>query len=256
MAKTSTTYKAPALDKGLEILELLAGQALPLAMPEIAKRLGRSKTEIYRMLVVLEARGYIERGVHDDRYQITGRLFELGMRNAPARNLHDAALPVMHDLAEKTMQSCHVGVVTSDDQVVIVARVESPSAVGFSVRVGHRVPILDSASGRIIFGWQRPERQTAWAKALKAKINDKKAVDAFVADAKAATQRGYLLEPSRVSEGIRDVGAPIYDGEALAAIASLTVPYVAHRYATAPLEDVIKLTVEAAQQITRSLQHG
>lgn len=226
-------------------------------MPEIAQALGRSKTEIYRMLVVLETRGYIERGEHDERYRITSRLFELGMRNAPLRNLHDAALPVMHELAEKALQSCHLGVATGGGEyVVIVARVESPAAVGFAVRVGHRVPIYDSASGRVVFGAQPPEKQAEWLRLLKTNAPSKKTLDEFVAESQATAKRGYLLEPSRVADGIRDVGAPIFDGEALGAVASLTVPYVAHRYAMAPIEQVIKDTVAAANEITARLKHG
>jgi DNA-binding IclR family transcriptional regulator len=250
-----TVYKAPALDKGLEILELLAGQATPMAMPEIAQLLGRSKTEIYRMLVVLEARGYIARGQHDDRYQITSRLFELGMQNAPKRNLHDAALPVMHDLANKTLQSCHLGVV-SGDQLVIVARVESPASLGFSVRVGYRVPILDSTSGRVIFGSQTAKRQAEWLRALKSTAPHKQTLDEFIAEASSVTEKGYTVVQSRLADGIRDIGAPVFDGESLGAVASLTVPFVAHRYLTAPLEEVINHTVDAAKEITRRLEHG
>ncbi|HVZ98868.1 MAG TPA: IclR family transcriptional regulator [Caulobacterales bacterium] len=255
MAKA--VYKAPALDKGLEILELLAGQPSPLAMPEIAQKLGRSKTEIYRMLVVLEARGYIARGEYDDRYQITSRLFELGMRNPPMRNLHDAALPVMHTLAERSQQSCHLGVmIGDDDHVVVIARVESPAAVSFSVRVGHRVPILRSASARVIFGAQSEARQNELLRLWKAKAPDAKAIDAFVAESKAAAERGYLLEPSRISDGIRDIGAAVYDGENLGAIASITMPFVARHPPGPPIEQCTELTREAAKAITARLKNG
>ena len=43
-------YRAPALDKGLDILELLAAVDGGLTQAEIAKRLGRSPNEFYRML--------------------------------------------------------------------------------------------------------------------------------------------------------------------------------------------------------------
>ena len=43
-------YRAPALDKGLDILELLAGVDGGLTQAEIAKRLGRSHNELYRMI--------------------------------------------------------------------------------------------------------------------------------------------------------------------------------------------------------------
>jgi DNA-binding IclR family transcriptional regulator len=250
-----TVYRAPALDKGLQIVELLADKVRPMAMPEIAQALGRSKTEIYRMLMVLEGHGYIERGEHDDRYSITSRLFELGMRNAPKRNLHDAALPLMHELAEHTQQSCHLGMIAGD-QVVIVARVESPAAIGFAVRLGHRIASLDSASGRVIFGTQPREKQAAWLRSLRGRAPNKAALDKFATESRATAARGYLLEPSRICDGIQDIGAPVFDGEALGAVASLTVPYVAHRYATAPLEEVIERTVAAAEAISNSLRLG
>jgi len=54
-------YRAPALDKGLEILEYLSGQRMPLTQLEIADGLQRSSGEIYRMLLCLEERGYLAR---------------------------------------------------------------------------------------------------------------------------------------------------------------------------------------------------
>ena len=54
-------YRAPALDKGLDILELLAGIDGGLTQAEIAKRLGRSPNEFYRMLDRLVRRGYVTR---------------------------------------------------------------------------------------------------------------------------------------------------------------------------------------------------
>jgi uncharacterized membrane protein len=55
----SDRYRAPALDKGLDILELLAGVDGGLTQAEIAKKLGRSPNEFYRMLDRLVKRGYV-----------------------------------------------------------------------------------------------------------------------------------------------------------------------------------------------------
>ena len=51
-------YTAPALEKGLDILELLSSTDAGLSLSEIARDLGRSVSEIFRMLVVLQQRGY------------------------------------------------------------------------------------------------------------------------------------------------------------------------------------------------------
>src|SRR5690606_7969001 len=67
-------YRAPALDKGLDIIELLAGTAEGLSQAEIAKALDRTPNEIYRMLDRLVRRAYVRR-TPGDRYEITLKLF-------------------------------------------------------------------------------------------------------------------------------------------------------------------------------------
>ena len=52
-------YAAPALDKGLDILELLSKSEQMLTLNQISKQLGRSVNEIFRMVVTLEQRGYL-----------------------------------------------------------------------------------------------------------------------------------------------------------------------------------------------------
>ena len=54
-------YRAPALDKGLDILEFLADVDGGLTQAEIAKKLDRSPNEFYRMLDRLVRRGYVTR---------------------------------------------------------------------------------------------------------------------------------------------------------------------------------------------------
>ena len=52
-------YRAPALDKGLDILELLATSSSPMTLTAIVNQLGRSHGELFRMVQVLEFRGFI-----------------------------------------------------------------------------------------------------------------------------------------------------------------------------------------------------
>ena len=84
-------YSAPALSKGLDILELLASQTNGLKKNEIAQALDRSVNELYRMLVVLVARGYVMLDEESERYSLTMRLFELSHRFPPTRRLTTVA---------------------------------------------------------------------------------------------------------------------------------------------------------------------
>lgn len=68
---TQTVTAAPALDKGLDILELLASVEDGLSQTEIAKRLDRSANEFYRMLDRLVRRGYVAAFLEGDRFALT-----------------------------------------------------------------------------------------------------------------------------------------------------------------------------------------
>ncbi|MFP3616628.1 helix-turn-helix domain-containing protein, partial [Paraburkholderia sp. SIMBA_050] len=76
-------YRAPALDKGLDILELLAEQKSGLTRAEITKLLGRNASEMYRMLERLVARQYVVRSAGGDRYSLSLKLYALAHRHPP-----------------------------------------------------------------------------------------------------------------------------------------------------------------------------
>lgn len=60
-AESKPGYAVPALEKGLDVLELLATLSAPITPSQIAQRLGRSLQEVYRMVLALERRGYLVR---------------------------------------------------------------------------------------------------------------------------------------------------------------------------------------------------
>src|SRR5579872_3095048 len=125
-------YRAPALEKGLEILEYLAPRTGALSLSQISGGLGRSKSEIFRMLQVLEERRYLARPAGAEGYVLTNRLFMLGMEHPPVKGLIEAAMPVMHALAAQILQPCHLAI-PSEEHIVVIARAESPGDVGFVV---------------------------------------------------------------------------------------------------------------------------
>lgn len=146
-------YRAPALEKGLDILELLASERDPLTVSAISQRLGRSMSELFRMVQVLEFRGFIQQAPSGDGFVATDRLFSLGMQQAPVKTLLELALPRMKILSAAVGQSCHLAVRSRGD-IVVVARMESAERIGFSVRIGHRRPLALTRSGAILFTFQ------------------------------------------------------------------------------------------------------
>ena len=60
-SRGTSSYSAPALEKGLDILEELAQVKEGQSLLQLASTLWRSPSEIYRMQEVLVDRGYLKR---------------------------------------------------------------------------------------------------------------------------------------------------------------------------------------------------
>src|SRR5215467_12623968 len=157
---TGRRYRAPALEKGLEIIELLAREASPMPISAIAQRLGRSTNELFRMMQVLQYRGFIQQEPGGG-YRLTDKLFSLGMEQPRTRNLLEVALPAMRQLAVMIGQSCHLAV-HSKGQIVVIARMESDEQIGFTVRVGYRQAVLKTTSGAVLYAHQNADTRKRW----------------------------------------------------------------------------------------------
>src|SRR6185295_14326991 len=99
-------YSAPALEKGIEIFELLAGEQSGLTISEIAYRLGRSISELFRIIMVLERRQWLQKDPESARYTVTYRVLELAHRGTPAQAMSLVAAPLMSELSLQIQQSC------------------------------------------------------------------------------------------------------------------------------------------------------
>ena len=244
-------YRAPALDKGLDILELLATQPYGLTRAEIVKEMDRSASEIYRMLERLVVRRYVMRNPSGDRYALSLKLFALAHMHPPLSRLINQALPVMDEFARKAEQSCHMGVYDRGN-VLISAQINSPRGWSFSVQRGARVGLLDTASGHLLLAY-------ADAGSFKRMLAEHMPLDGEVPITEEALsktlanirQQGYLERDSAQSFGVVDISFPIL-GPDNTALAALTCPYIRRidRHVGPSLLDVRTALREATQTLS------
>lgn len=145
---SGSPYRVPALEKGLDLLEALAGSPDPLTLTALARAVGRNNNEIFRMLSCLEERGYLRRDPSGS-YRLSLKLFTLVQATEPVRELIRAAAPEMKALSLDICESCHLGVLEGSE-LVVIHRNESPRPVRLAVEVGGRFPALRTVSGRML----------------------------------------------------------------------------------------------------------
>jgi DNA-binding IclR family transcriptional regulator len=243
-------YAAPALEKGLDVLELLSRSDVALSQKEIAQRLGRTVGELYRMITCLVDRGYLS--TVDDKYIVTTKLFELAHLNPPTHRLLVEAVPIMQRLSNDLDQSCHLTIYNLGRQIV-VAKVDAPSGMGFSVRVGAELDVLVSASGRVLLAFQDNEtRQSRIDEAVTRRPEH--ADPQIVTTLETIKARGFESIPSVQVRGLYAVSFPILDTQGRA-IAALTVPYaeridLVHRKPVTVVEEILG---KAARALTERL---
>jgi DNA-binding IclR family transcriptional regulator len=245
-------YRAPALEKGLDILQLLSSERTPLTVTAICERLGRSQGEIFRMVQVLQARGFIGQDPGTDGYHLTDLLFSMAMRQPMTQSLVEVAIPTMRTLASEIGQSCHLAVHARGD-IVIVARMESLEQIGFTVRVGYRREITKTASGLTLFAFQPEDIRARWLSLVEPKPSPAE-VKKFMAAAVVVRSEGFAREASSVVSGITDISAPIMRGDR--AIAALTVPYIKTTHAQGSISTVIAKVKSSADSIGSRLTEG
>jgi len=242
-------YPAPALEKGLEILEVLAAAQKPLSTRAIAKSLGRSKGEIFRMLFVLVERGYLNRDPATDELRLSNRLFELGMRTPRARQLMEVAAPAMELLSERTAQSAHL-VVLNEGETVVIANAAGTGDISFTLRLGYRRPALDATSGQVILAFQdaATRRRNIEAGSVLAGGED----TGLAARLDAIAAAGFLIAESHDMLGVTDISAPILDRQGRA-IASIVIPYLNRRNARPRHEEALAELLATCRAIAAEL---
>lgn len=240
-------YRAPALDKGLDILELLSRRDDAMSQVEIAKSLNRSANEIYRMLDRLVRRNYVRR-TNTDRYELTLKLFELAHERPPMTRLVSQALPAMRRFVQAAGQPCHLGVLDRD-VVVVIAQVDAPSYWNVSLRIGARVPLATSSSGHVHLAFLSPEERALTLAEQGRRRGYGREIEARLAEVR---RNGYDCQPSGYIAGVTNVSAPIF-GPLGGVIASLTCPFMKRidREDAPGLETVIQLMVATARELSR-----
>jgi DNA-binding IclR family transcriptional regulator len=237
------SYSAPAVEKALDVLEFLSVASGPVTQNQIAQHVGRSVGQIFRVLVVLEQRGYIARDQESGLYSLTMMMFDVAHRREPLRSLVWLSSAPMRDLSIAVGQSCNLGY-RNGDAVTVIAEAASPSDFGFRVRVGASFPLIGSPSGELLLAFgEAPDLDITNAglpERARNELGDR---------LRDIRKRGFVQFTDHLHPGVTDLAFPVraHDGRAIAA---LTVPYIATSYSQHGQSVVLRELELAARRIS------
>jgi DNA-binding IclR family transcriptional regulator len=241
-----------SVTRAVRALELIA-EAGSLGVTELGRRLDVHKATASRLVSTLAERGLVERDPVTEKYRLGFGLIRLASAAMASLDLVRASHPILEELAERTRETVNLGVL-SGDAVVYVDQVSGTRAIVSVSWVGRRTPLHCTSNGKVLLAHLTPaERDRLLARPLE------RATPATIVDPGVLTSqlqeikvRGYAQTLEELEEGLNAVAAPVRqaNGEVVSA---LSVSGPAFRMRPLDLPRIARLTVEAANAVSRRL---
>lgn len=147
-------YRVPALQRGLNILQMFNAQQRSLSSNLMAERLGVSVSAIYRILVTLTDMGYLHK-LSKNTYELGPQVLCDGFAYLASRDLVDIAMPHLNALRDRTSLSCHLSIREQTDSLYI-ARAYAAQRLSVNIPIGTRIPCHCTAMGRMLLSGLTP----------------------------------------------------------------------------------------------------
>lgn len=205
-------YSAPALEKGLDILEFLSLTDFKPTLSELASGIERSKSEIFRMMIVLEERGYIQRR-DGDVYMLTDRMSVLGAPRSFNSRLAEVASPYLKQLSDDTGVSNHLSVLDKN-QMLVIANTDASKSYGLSLQVGLRSDLAGSGTAACLLADRFDRGLTSLG------APEQKALRTLLEGLNAD---GYIQSRNPEVHSVLELSAPVRIGAPLKPVAAITL---------------------------------
>jgi DNA-binding IclR family transcriptional regulator len=189
-------------------------------LASIVAATGLSPATAYRLVAEFVEWGALER-VARGRYRIGIRLWRIGALAPAARDLRDASLPFLQDLASATGYYVHL-VVADGPHALFVERLPGRIDARVRSRVGRRMPLHASGPGKVLLAHASAALvenvlDQGLPRMASGTITDRDELRRALADIRTT---GYCLSRDEMTDGTSSVAAPVVgaSGEVVAGI--------------------------------------
>jgi len=248
---------APALERGLCILEDLHAQPTDQSVSAIAERLRLPINSTLRLLVTLESKGYVERDPESLKYRLTRKPASLALSGGRERSLLEAALPPMRDLRDATGETVLLSIIEHGAGIVL-EQIQSPHIFRFVCNPGAQHALHAAAPAKaILASLPKNERNRiltrhAFVRFTASTITTR---EAFVRELDRGQTCGYWEDNAEEFDGICCVAAPVFNRLGYP-IAAVTVTGPSSRIGAAERAKFGPLAAESAKTISKSMGHA
>jgi DNA-binding IclR family transcriptional regulator len=201
---------APAVTRAAAVLELLAAEPEPMALTDIARRLGLAKSSVANLCAALE-NAQLTRRI-GGRWALGHRLVELGAAFLAGADVVGEFLRTCRELPTARQETLLLAQLDGTD-IVYLARHDGTQPIRLASDVGRRMPAVVTALGKAMLA-SLPEEE------LKARLagidrlpviteHSHRTVDALTNDLLETRTRGYSIDDEQNTLGVTCYGVAL-----------------------------------------------
>jgi IclR family pca regulon transcriptional regulator len=197
--------------RGLAVIRSFDANRPAQTLSEVAAASGLSRAGARRILLTLQALGYVEA---EGRYfTLTAKILDLGFAYLTSMPFWNLAEPVMEELVAQVHESCSAAVLNGTE-IVYVLRVPTHKIITINLSIGSRLPAFCTSMGRVLLSSLDEDKLDAVldASSLEARtprtITDKTALKQAIA---VVRRQGWAIVDQELEEGLISMSAPIRD---------------------------------------------
>jgi IclR family transcriptional regulator, KDG regulon repressor len=245
-----------SLDKGLQVLEMVAESDRPLTLHELWTELQWNKATILRILTTFERRGYIRRDPQTKAYTTGIRVIALYRSLSENLNIQKLMRPYLEELVAVTGETSHVAIVVNG-KGVFVDRVRGRNIIAANTEIGQTLPLHSTAVGKAYLAYLDEGDVEPAVRPPLARYTPKTicSVVELKTDLKKVRQRGFSIDLGEYVPELRCVAAPILDhNQHPIAMIGLSGPKTG--LSLAKLDEFGKLVRQMAERISKEIGYS
>lgn len=245
--------QVPMLERGLAVLEHLAGREQGATIAELSAELGVAGASVFRITRALVMLGYLQRHPETKRFRPTRKLLAMGTPRGGDRTMAECALAPMRQLRAavgETTQLCCL----ADTEMVVIEQLPATHSFKYTADLGARCPAYSCAPGKAMLAFLPAEEREAALDRLRFKRFTPTTIStrtALVRELDAIVAEGYAVDRAEGLSGVHCVAAPILDRHG-AAIAAITIAGPESRVPEATFAVIGQLVLAAARATAES----
>jgi IclR family KDG regulon transcriptional repressor len=213
MAKDEQRYIIRSVSRALEVLKTFSDAQPELSLAEISRRLNLNRSTTFRLLVTLQAHGYVEQARENRKYRLGVTCLELGSVFLNQSDIRKEALPILNSLRDDCRETVHLARLAGSE-VVYLEKLDGLLPIGImGSRVGGRAPAYCTGLGKALLAYM-PEIEISqlYAESGLRRFTPNTITDLGELHSELACirERGYAIDNEEHEPDVKCVAVPIW----------------------------------------------